>query len=899
VADYRPATCAYCNTDTWCEKRANGKPQCRACKIERFYEYVLYAPFSYKLQRWGRDTLRRLYGTVRPENGLRQYRRGYISTAKQNGKQLSVDTPIPTPNGWRTMGDLKVGDFVFGPDGSPTPVIAKSRPDATERAFQISFRDGSSIIAGARHEWYAEKYSGQIRRIFTTQEFFEQDSPRRSNFRIPVAAPLDLPPAELPVHPYLYGFWLGNGCATKPEVTVYREDADAFVANMQRSGDRIAAMMAQAGESNVYRLPALRSVLVEHFSQKRIRPAYLRASAAQRWDLLAGLIDSDGCISTNRGQSIYATSVPGLADDVVELLRTLGVKATCNRVDSDRYGKPNAPHYRVQFTAVEDMPCSWLDRKLKRRWRKIDGSRGEFHHFTISEVAPRPMQCIQVAHPDHIYLAGPGFVPTHNSFIIGGLPIYHLLMEDEFQPEAYGVASARDQAGIVFKAAATLVEANPLLRSKLKVLESTKRIVRRDGGGIYTVLSADGDVQDGKRPSLLLFDELHRFTRKKAETVRTVLLKGMISRAPVVDGVATGEPLMLQTTTSGDEHESRLWFSEYEYAQHVIDGSIEDESYFAVIYQADPRRIESDPEYWKSREARVAANPSHEDRGGFLADKEIEKDMLEAVARPEKYGDYVRLNLNVPVVATGTPAIEMALWSSGGGDVDLRKWPVYDVDLLISKWNLAERACVVGIDFAWTTDFACVSVLFLPTEQDPTWRVLVFYWLPADAIAGLERRTRAPLTDWVRRGFLQTSPGAEIRMQDLFEKVEWAAEMFSVREVTFDRYGGVDAAATLALVPKGFVCVKIPQTLSGLSPATKAFLGAYKNRQLVHGNHPILNWNVSCMTLATDGGDQCKPEKPARDESAKRIDGVAATVTAWARAMFLSPAETESVIEVW
>jgi len=156
------------------------------------------------------------------------------------------------------------------------------------------------------------------------------------------------------------------------------------------------------------------------------------------------------------------------------------------------------------------------------------------------------------------------------------------------------------------------------------------------------------------------------FTRKKAETVRTVLLKGMISRAPVVDGVQTGEPLMIQTTTSGDEHECPLWFSEYEYARHVLDGSIEDPAYYAAIYQADPKRIESEPEYWKSREARVAANPSHEDNGGFLADSEIEAEMKIAIARPEQYANFVRLNLNVPCVATGTPVINMPLWCQGG-----------------------------------------------------------------------------------------------------------------------------------------------------------------------------------------------------------------------------------------
>lgn len=495
-----------------------------------------------------------------------------------------------------------------------------------------------------------------------------------------------------------------------------------------------------------------------------------------------------------------------------------------------------------------------------------------------------------------------GYVSTGKqngkSFIIGGLPIYHLLMEDEFQPEAYGVASARDQAGIVFKAAAMLVNANSELTSRLKVLESTKRIIRRDGGGIYTVLSADGDVQDGKRPSLLLFDELHRFTRKKAETVRTVLLKGMISRAPVIDGVQTGEPLMIQVTTSGDEKESPLWASEYKYAQHVLDGSIEDPSYYAAIYQADPKRIENDKEYWKSRDARVAANPSHEDNGGFLADKEIESEMLQAVARPEKYADYVRLNLNVPVVATGTPVIDMPLWREGGGGVDLRDWPEYDVEYLIKEWKLAGRSCVAGIDLAWTTDMAALALDFPPEEQDKEWKTLLFFWLPAERIADIERRTRAPLASWVRSKFLETSPGAEIDMNQILEKVEWASRMFDVREVTFDRWGGIKAAANLRLVPQGFVCVDIPQTIGGLSAATKQFIGLYMDKKLIHGNNPILNWHVSCLALATDGGDNVKPSKPARDKASERIDGVAAIITGMARAMFMEP-KSSAAIEVW
>jgi phage terminase large subunit-like protein len=89
VANYRPDTCAYCGADTWCEQRRNGKPQCRACKIERFYESVLYRPLGYFLLPWQRKVLRDLYGTVQGD-GLRQYRSGFVSVAKKNGKSFLV-----------------------------------------------------------------------------------------------------------------------------------------------------------------------------------------------------------------------------------------------------------------------------------------------------------------------------------------------------------------------------------------------------------------------------------------------------------------------------------------------------------------------------------------------------------------------------------------------------------------------------------------------------------------------------------------------------------------------------------------------------------------------------------------------------------------------------------------
>jgi phage terminase large subunit-like protein len=460
------------------------------------------------------------------------------------------------------------------------------------------------------------------------------------------------------------------------------------------------------------------------------------------------------------------------------------------------------------------------------------------------------------------------------SFFCAGLPLYHLIMEFEEHSEAYGAAAAKDQAGIVFRSCLQLIRANPVLMQRLKVLESTKRILRRDGAGSYVVLSADGDVQDGIEPSLAIIDELHRWRTKKAETLHDVITKGTISRA---------ESLVIQVTTAGEEHEAPLWFREHEYARHILDGSLRSDSFYAAIWSADAKRMEADPEYWKSREARVAANPSHEDHGGFLKDVRLVEEMNKAVDKPETRKNYLRYHLNIPVAEGETPIIDMDTWRAGGGGIDLRTWPEYDVELLISKLGLMDRPCYCGIDCSWTTDMTAASFLFPPADDSERWKALIFHWLPEERIPDLERRTRAPLSHWVKQGFLTAVPGQRIDLREVEKKVKWAAKLFDVREICFDPWGM--AQASLNLVDEGFLCVEVRQGYQTLSKPTKKLIELYTSKQFEHCNNPILNWEASCLALLSDGSDNVKPSKPARDAAAKRIDGIAATITAMVRAM--------------
>lgn len=482
-------------------------------------------------------------------------------------------------------------------------------------------------------------------------------------------------------------------------------------------------------------------------------------------------------------------------------------------------------------------------------------------------------------------------VPKKNgkSFLVGGLPIYHLLMEStEIRPEAYGAASAKEQASIVFRAAMALINANPDLKSRLRVVESTKIIARRDGGGFYRVLAADGKVNDGVEPSMAILDELHHWSSKKAQALYTALFKGRIARR---------EPLFVQITTAGAENESPIWMEQHDHAVQVLKGELEDRRFYAALWGADEKRIDTDPEYWKSREARVQANPSHEDHpGGFLPDEAIVEDLQEALNNPVKRSEYLRFNLNIKAASTQENAIDMTAWrkcgdtpeaKAAGLEVDLRHWPGLDTEelhLLVSRWDLKERPCYAGVDASWTTDITGLTLVFPPLEDDGPWTVLPFGFIPEEKIPHLTRRTkRNEIPGWCEKKFLEATPGAAVDIRALMKRLRWAAEMFELREVAYDPWNFRNAAADL--VDEGFRCIEIRQNFGQLSEPTKKVLELYTTGKLRHGNHPVLNWHASCLALQGDRKDNVQPAKPERDKSSKRVDLMSALITGMNRAL--------------
>ena len=796
---------------------------------------------------WQEQIVRDLFGIVK-EDGKRQFLTAYIEIPKKNGKQLALDTPIPTPDGWKTMGTLAIGDCVFDERGKPCHVVAKSLIDDTEQAYELIFRDGGRIVAGERHLWDVEYIHGKTKpKRWTTGEIYrrtrkyrETFSDNRSIIRIPVNAPLHLPEADLPVDPYLYGYWLGNGCATKPEITVRDCDVDDLISFIPYLLHNRYPQACGGSEILVYK--ELKKILVPHFREKVIRPEYLRSSEHQRWELLQGLMDSDGCVSVVKGQSIYVSTIQQLAESVQELLWSLGIKNSLTTCPSTRYGKPTGETlYQIRFTAFTDQPVSKLHRKSIRRQERVKQTRSCFHYLKeIRMLACKvKMQCIQVDSSSHCYLAGRNMVKTHNSELAAAIALYLLYADNEPSAEVYGAACDRNQASIVFDVARQMVEMSPALMRRSKIRSAGKRIINYRNAGFYQVLSAETGTKHGLNVSGLVFDEIHAQPNRK---LYDVLTKG--------SGDAREQPLFFIITTAGNDKNS-ICYELHTKALDLMQGRKKDYTFYPVVYG-----LEAD-EDWMDEANWYKANPS---LGHTIKIERVREAYQNAIENPAEENVFKQLRLNI--------------WTSAS----IRWIPeqVYDKgNLPIDLDSLRGRMCYGGLDLSSTSDITALVLAFPPRNDDEKYILLPFFWLPEDTLELRCRRDHVLYDVWQKQGFIQTTEGNVIHYGFIEKFIERLGETYNIREIAYDRWNATQMVQNLE--DMGFTMVPFGQGFKDMSPPSKELFKLLMEGNIVHGGNPVLKWMAGNVVMRQDPAGNIKPDK---EKSVEKIDGIVASIMA-------------------
>jgi deoxycytidine triphosphate deaminase len=278
--------------------------------------------------------------------------------ARLEGKALGVETEVPTPGGWRTMGELRPGDLVFHSSGRPTRVVAVSNVMAHRPCYEVEFSDGRTITADADHQWmtWAGRGGPQVR---TTRRIAaSMTGALDGQHRVAVGGPVAYPAVALRGDPYLVG--------------------------------RLMASAARSGSS--------------------VPDGCLTAPIPHRLTLLQGLMDAGGDVDAT-GRCWFSSGDEHLADAVAELAAGLGLIPAKLKDPGFRDGIELGPCYRVHFTT--DLP---VFRGIENRARLKAGAHRRFRRIVgVRRCETVPVRCIEVAASDGMFLVTRSFIPTHNS----------------------------------------------------------------------------------------------------------------------------------------------------------------------------------------------------------------------------------------------------------------------------------------------------------------------------------------------------------------------------------------------------------------------------------------------------------------------------------------------------
>lgn len=347
------------------------------------------------------------------------------------GKALALDTPIPTPSGWTTMGQLEIGDEVIDEAGVATRVTYCSPIYQNRTCYELTFDDGETMVADAEHQWWVIDKAHEVApttRVLNTAELLDGGVRHGDAWRwsVPLARPLDFAGGELVTDPYVLGCWLA-GQATmganddQTELApgspnslteMQIDDSAHFKAQFELAGYR-------SGERNLatelQRLGLLGGI------PPFIPASYLRGSAKARWALLEGFMDTAGVVSS-RGCEVMVGPTR-LANQLHELIVSLGLWVSLSE---------------TEWETTKGWVLLWqspelvfrLPRKVEAAQQQQLGSQAptkERAIVAITETESVPVRCITVNSPKHLYLAGRNMTPTHNTAFALGMATHAAL----------------------------------------------------------------------------------------------------------------------------------------------------------------------------------------------------------------------------------------------------------------------------------------------------------------------------------------------------------------------------------------------------------------------------------------------------------------------------------------
>lgn len=370
------------------------------------------------------------------------------SAPSETGKAIPNDTIIPTPNGFKRVGEIKVGDYLYDREGKPTKVTAVF-PQGEKEVWEITFKDGRKAKCCEEHLW-SYYYKGKTKNKHevkvatkTLKEIMQkplQNNDKSWRYAVPVNSPIEKEAKNYYIPPYVLGLFLGDGSfrVNNTNKTFFYSALDeelprkiAKIMGWEYSKNSVnnCSWSFKKDQKNIH----VEDIFKEHpnligvySKDKYIPEEYMNGSIEQRIDLICGLLDTDGTVTTCGSISFCSTSKK-LCKQVVELCRSLGMSPTLSsdkrvyKYTSGYCGTVtlNCPIY-LQTQIISYSPKVKLLRKALTKKKKIGYNKNPIINIQNLHYKT-PMTCFIVDNPEHLFLMN-DYIVTHNSrFAVGDL----------------------------------------------------------------------------------------------------------------------------------------------------------------------------------------------------------------------------------------------------------------------------------------------------------------------------------------------------------------------------------------------------------------------------------------------------------------------------------------------
>lgn len=417
-------------------------------------------------------------------------------------------------------------------------------------------------------------------------------------------------------------------------------------------------------------------------------------------------------------------------------------------------------------------------------------------------------------------------VPRKNakSTVAAILANWFLVMENG-QQDIYTAAVSRDQARIVFDDARQMCVLSKPLKKRVAIQQH--KVINPKRNSLLKPLAAKAATIEGTNPSLAIVDEYHLHPDN---AVYSALELGMGARP---------EGILFAITTSGSNVISACK-QHYDYCCQILAGEEQNESLFALIYELDDEKEIDDERLW------IKANPNL----NVSVDGDALYDTIQkARGIPSQWTEMLTKRFNIWCQGE-TP------WMGEGA------WLACEMDY--TETDLKGLACYAGMDLSSTGDITSVCYTF-PVDNELL--LLTRHYIPEAQLQNPANKNRAIYRQWVKSGWLRTTPGDCIDYDRIRDDVLRDSQQFNIKLTGFDTWNATHLRTQLQ--GAGLDVEPFPQTYMKFSPVAKS-AEVFVNRKIIrHNGDPVLAWAMANVVMETDANANIKPNKK---KSANKID---------------------------